>query len=372
MLSNLKQTVKKTLLQNSESRIEKSFRNEFKETMMKWCTQELTPSQKEEVQSFYMKHLGRKIDLAYHTYYYFRNGIFSPLYVPTSIYKAYVIGRLNDMRMKEAYIDKNRYDVLFPQINQPKSIVKCMNGYYYHDNNPISKEDAIHLCSNINNAIIKPSLDSLHGTKVLSVETINGKLENGKKVEQLFDSYGNYFIVQERIKQHERMAALNPTSVNTIRLLTYRRENTIELLYSVVRIGRKDKITDNESSGGLTTKINSDGCLADCLYAPPSEGVLEKTDSGITAKGYLIPSYEKAVAIVKTLHLQLPYFKLVGWDIAIGEDGEPVFIEWNARAELSQTAAGPAFREFTEEILEASRTLPTTQYFIIGQRKFID
>lgn len=95
---------------------------------------------------------------------------------------------------------------------------------------------------------------------------------------------------------------------NTIRLLTYRRGNDIELMYSVIRIGRKDKIIDNESSGGVTTKINKNGC----------------------------------------------------------------FIEWNARTELSQTAAGPAFGEFTEEILYKARTLPTTRYFIIGKKGFND
>ena len=60
----------------------------------------------------------------------------------------------------------------------------------------------------------------------------------------------------------------------------------------------------------------------------------------------------------------MPYFNLAGWDIAVGVDGEPVFIEWNARTELSQTAVGPAFGKFTEEVLEMARTLPTTRYYI--------
>ena len=32
-------------------------------------------------------------------------------------------------------------------------------------------------------------------------------------------------------------------------------------------------------------------------------------------------------------------------------DGNPVMIEWNRAAELSQVAHGPAFGEYTEEIL---------------------
>src|SRR5690606_25247014 len=115
-----------------------------------------------------------------------------------------------------------------------------------HDNQPISKDDAVQLCSNINDVIIKPSLESIHGSKVASFVSENGITDKGIKVEELFNSYGKHFIVQERVKQHEGMSALNPTSVNTVRLFTYRRGNTIELLYAVVRIGRKGKIIDNE------------------------------------------------------------------------------------------------------------------------------
>lgn len=372
MLSKIKQTVKEELSLKHEKKYEKSIENDFKKNSLVFSNVKLTERQKKEIQDFYVKYLGRKIDLSYHAYYYSRNGIFSPNYVPSSIYKAQIVGRLNDMRQKDAYIDKNQFDRLFPQINHPKAIAKCINGYFYHDSQPVSKEEAIQLCSNVENVIIKPSLESIHGSKVASFTSINGFTDNGEKINDLFNSYGKHFIVQERVRQHSGMSALNPTSVNTIRLFTYRRNNTIELLYAVVRIGRKGKIIDNESSGGITSKIDNNGCLDKFAYGPPTEGKLEQTDSGVVINGYEIPSFNKAVNIVKTLHLQLPYFKLAGWDIAIGEDGEPVFIEWNARTELSQTAVGPAFREFTEEILALTRILPTTRYYIIGQKSFND
>lgn len=372
MLSSLKETAKTKLHQYNESKYEKDLRKNFKRKNLKWCDKSFTKEQENEIQDFYIKNLGYKIDLSYHTYWYSRTGIFSPLFVPSSIYKAHVVGRVNDMRMKDAYIDKNQYENFFTEINHPKSILKCINGYFYHENSSVDDKTAVELCSNLDDAIIKPSLDSIHGTKVISISTKNGELHNGKRIEDLFKSYGTNFIVQERINQHERMSALNPTSVNTVRLLTYRRKNNIELLYSVIRIGRKGKIIDNESSGGVTTKINRNGRLEKKLYAPPSEGVLDRTDSGIIVEGYQIPSYEKVVNIVKTLHYKLPYFDLAGWDIAIAENGEPIFIEWNARTELSQTAAGPAFGEYTEEILYKARTNPTTRYFIIGKKGYND
>lgn len=372
MLSSLKETVKLKLQQYNENKYEQNLRSNFKRKNLKWCNKSFTKEQEKEIQDFYVKNLGHKIDLIYHRYWYSRTGIFSPRFVPSSIYKAHIVGRVNDMRMKDAYVDKNRYDNFFTEIKHPKSILKCIDGYFYHDNMPIDDKTAVELCSNLDRVIIKPSLDSIHGTQVRCISTNDGRLEDGKSIEELFKSFGTNFIVQERIIQHERMAALNPTSVNTIRLLTYRRGNDIELMYSVIRIGRKDKIIDNESSGGVTTKINKNGCLEKRLYAPPAEGVLDRTDTGIVVEGYQIPSFDKVVDVAKSMHLKLPYFDLAGWDISVGVDGEPIFIEWNARTELSQTAAGPAFGEFTEEILYKARTLPTTRYFIIGKKGFND
>lgn len=370
MLSEIKETVKEALSRHHERKYEKSIKHHFRKNTLPLSDRKLSSQQKKEIQHFYLKHLGHRIDLSYHAYYYARNGIFAPEYVPSSIYKARIVGRLNDMRQKDAYIDKNQFDRLFPQIKHPQAIVKCINGYFYHDSQPVSEEEAIALCRNVDDAMIKPSLESIHGSKVASLAAINGLTDNGMRMKDLFGFYGKHFIVQERIKQHAGMSALNPTSVNTVRLFTYRRGNTIELLYAVVRIGREGKIIDNESSGGITSKIDDNGCLGKFAFGSPAEGKLEQTDSGVVMDGYEIPSFRKTVDIVKTLHLQLPYFNLAGWDIAIGEDGEPVFIEWNARTELSQTAVGPAFREFTEEILALTRTLPTTRYYIIGQKSF--
>src|SRR5690554_808131 len=220
MLSKIKQTVREELSLRHERKYEKTILNSFKKNSFALIKSQLTSQQEKEIQDFYVKHLGHKIDLSYHAYYHARNGIFSPEYVPTSIYKARIAGRLNDFRQKDAYIDKNQFDKLFPQINHPKAVIKCINGYFYHDNQPISKDDAVQLCSNINDVIIKPSLESIHGSKVASFVSENGITDKGIKVEELFNSYGKHFIVQERVKQHEGMSALNPTSVNTVRLFT--------------------------------------------------------------------------------------------------------------------------------------------------------
>ena len=78
--------------------------------------------------------------------------------------------------------------------------------------------------------------------------------------------------------------------------------------------------------------------------------------------GYQLPSYEKAIEMVKRLHLKLPWFNLVGWDIAIQEDGNPVLIEFNTNPGLSQSAFKSGMGEYTERIIRELWSRPNTWF----------
>ena len=265
---------------------------------------------------------------------------------------------------RDAYADKNMVDVLLSNVKHPHTILKRMNGYFYYENKPVSKQEAIDLCQTVSNAIIKPVLNH-SGRGVRALEIKDGKT-NIKEwtVEQLFDKYGQNFQIQERLRQHERMNELNPTSVNTIRILTYRSDMEILLIYSVVRIGRKGKVIDNQSAGGISAIIGEDGKLGKYAFGGYSDDKVEKTDTGTVLEGFEIPSYFKAIETVKQLHYQLPFFNLIGWDVAIDEEGDPVIIEWNADPGLSQSAYGPGFGKYTERILRELWPRKNTRYYV--------
>ena len=159
-------------------------------------------------------------------------------------------------------------------------------------------------------------------------------------------------LVQKVIIQHAGMSALNPSSINTIRVVTYRSGMEIKAVYTVVRIGRSGMNIDNESAGGISAIIHKDGTIGKYAYGTPGVDKVEFTDSGVRLEGYKVPSFDKAIELVKFSHMQLPYFNLIGWDIAIEEDGSPIMIELNLNPDLSQSANGPAFGAFTELILK--------------------
>lgn len=312
----------------------------------------LSGKQKREIKAYFKELTGEDVPLIWHEYMFSRTGIYSKKYIPSSLYKVTLLYRANRFGYRNAYADKNMAEVFLPNVRHPKVILKNMNGYFYINNIAVSRQEAIDYCQNLDNALIKPSLGT-HGDGARKLKVEDGITNiDGKTIGELFDFYKEDYCIQEFIRQHERLKALNPSSVNTIRVLTYRSGMDVLILYTVIRIGREGHEIDNESAGGISVVINNNGKLGKYAYGAPGVDKIECTDSGIQLEGYEIPSYEIVLDTVKRLHLQLPFFNLIGWDIAISEEGEPILVEWNICTELSQSANGPAFGEYTDRIIK--------------------
>ena len=333
--------------------IERVYEREIKKSMQLCPMRPLTKGQETDIKAYFKKHLGREVPTYWHQYLYSRNGIYSEKYIPASVYVSSIIFRLNDLQYSAAYVDKGFYDTLFPDVNRPQTFVKNINGFYYDDRKPISKEEAIYRCSNLKEAVIKPSVFGTWGQGVKLFHTDNGFIpELNMSVPDLFSQYKKSFIIQSKLEQHPDLAKLNPTSVNTIRVMSYRKENEVIILYAVIRIGRMGKVVDNETAGGIKADIDlQTGRIKGSAFGSPKEKNMPQTDSGAVLDNYLIPSFPQVLDFVKNLHLRLPYFRLIGWDISVDTNGNPVMIEWNRSSELSQVAHGPAFGDYTEEIL---------------------
>lgn len=314
----------------------------------------LSPAQKKEMDEYFIRLTGKKISYYDHEYYYALTGVFDKRYIPEYLYRSEIIGRLNNLEVTSAYSDKNITDKIFNNVNYPKTIIKNINGFFYNeDNNPITKAEAIDVCSNLNNVFIKPSLAS-RGRGIKRLNIIDGiVLNENKSIESLLDSYGINFIIQEGILQHEVLSKLNPSSINTIRLVTYRDKSDTKLLNIRIRIGRKGKVIDNDSGGGISVIINKNtGALSQLGYSKYGKDNFEKTDNGTLLHNYKIPFINNVIEKAKELHTQLPYAKIAAWDFSINQDGKPIFIEWNSRPDLNQAVNGPEYGDYTEEILK--------------------
>ena len=336
--------------------IEKRHERKIQQSMRLCEMKPLSKGQEADIKAFFKKHFGREVPTYWHQYLYSRNGIYSEKYIPASIYFSSIIFRLNNCRFGPAYADKAFYDVLFPDVNRPVTFVKNINGFFYDDRRAITRDEAMEKCLNLESAVIKPAIFGHWGEGVKLFHTDNGYIpELDYSVSDLFSQYKKNFIIQSKLVQHPDLAKLNPSSVNTIRVMSYRDGDKTIILYAVIRIGRAGKSVDNETAGGIKADIDlATGCIKGLAFGSPTEKDMPKTDSGVILDHYQIPSFTKVLDFVKDLHSRLPYFKLVGWDISVDTNGEPVMIEWNRSAELSQVAHGPAFGEYTEEILKSA------------------
>lgn len=322
----------------------------------------LTKEQKKEIQDFYLDAIGKKIPLYMHEYFYSRNGIFSKYYIPSTLYLADLLPKANNYSMSSSYSDKNFTELLFPGENIIHSILKNINGYYYYEDEPVSEEDAILRCQDMKEVIIKPSRES-KGNSVQLISVKGGVTDkDGKTIDRLFRDYKKDFLIQNRVRQHKEMAALNPSSLNTLRILSYRSGMEVLIIYSVVRIGRLNQVVDNQSAGGLSTTISPEGKLGKFSFGKVGCDNIEKTDTGVQLEGYQIPSFEKAIEFVKRLHFKLPFFNIIGWDVAIEENGEPILVEFNTKPGLSQSAFGSGMGEYTERIIRELWPQPNTRF----------
>ncbi len=322
---------------------------------------ELTREQKREIVEYWKGLVGYEVPTDWHRYFYARTGVYSVKYIPTSLYRFELTGRLNQLPWCVPFSDKNLNDVLLPNIKQPRTYLKNRNGYFYVDNCSVSLDAAVSKCANIGDVIIKPTLSS-HGNGVKKLSIKHGIVdEKGTKLKDLLIEYGKNYLIQDIVRQHPIMNALNPDSINTIRIVTYRKGMEVYVMYAAIRIGRKGQQVDNESAGGISAKINLDGTLSKYAYGAPGQDQLEFTDSGVKLEGYRIPSFDRALDMVKEQHLNLPFQDLVGWDICIDEEGNPMLLEWNTTPELSQSAVGPAFGEYTEMVIKDAMSRPNSR-----------
>ena len=307
--------------------------------------------------------------------YYRYNGIKSDKYIPSDLYLFYIFPSLVSREMMFAYIDKNNYEMLFPNIAQPKVIVRNQNGYYSYGLEGgfklLTQNEAIDVLSNYSSFIIKPSNDTGGGKGVRKVTVQNGMTNKGETLEELFKSYIQDFVVQEVVEQYEPFNQLNRNSLNTMRIITYRRNgNEFVFLGAFIRFGVNGAEVDNMGMGGLACKVASDGLIEDRVYYT-RHFRLGSLKELFGIEQLYVPNFQCVLDFCYNLHSQLNYFDLCGWDIAIGKDGKPVFIELNQYpdCESFQITNGPMFGEYTDEIMEKV-SKNKTQFTLSIRREF--
>lgn len=139
----------------------------------------------------------------------------------------------------------------------------------------------------------------------------------------------NIGIVEECVHQHEAMARLCPTSVNTIRVATLLGDKKEGIVYAYIRIGN-GKVMDNVDCGGMAAPIDLETGRISGPGANKAGEVFEihpMTKQRIP--GTQIPFWNEVKEMCLQAMRVVPQVRYVAWDVAITENG-PIFIEGNS------------------------------------------
>ncbi len=316
----------------------------------------LTREQKKEIKEFWKPYC--RVSTKWAQYYVAKNGIFDPKYIPNDLYYTKIDQHFNSRKLGYGFNDKNYYSKIFAEIKQPEVVVRKINGMIFDENyKQISAEDAKNRILENNEVICKPSQETGSGRGIMFFDNSNiSKID-----EFLTDASYDDYIVQKLIEQNSELDKVHKGSINCIRITSVLFEDGVHVLSAVLRMGfgnsKVDNATAKDNAGydGMSCGIDENGCLKKYAHGYTSGKNCEKHPDGLVFEGFKIPSFDRAVELVKAAHPLIGHFRLVSWDVAIDKDGDPVLIEANMRKggiNFHQFNNGPLFGELTEKVLD--------------------
>jgi hypothetical protein len=171
------------------------------------------------------------------------------------------------------------------------------------------------------------------GQEIFRLTAWGGRVKmNGNEISPSALTAFHYpLIVQERLSQHALLSQLNSSSVNTVRLLTFRDGEEIVAPCAGLRFGVGNTVVDNWDMGGLVAGVCIEsGAINTPAYSKSGGGGRTTHPlTGMPLTSLRLPDWTDAVDLSRRLHRDLPGIHSVGWDIAFTTDG-PVILEGNA------------------------------------------
>lgn len=289
-------------------------------------------------------------------------------YIPENLYYAIVEPSLNNRIYAAAYSDKNFYERFLPDYADifPKTVLRGINSVHYNESYKtiqLNKSELIRILDPKKDYIIKPAVETSGGNNFHLFEAPKDTNNLNSFYEYVFKkilSFNYNFVFQERIIPSKWFGYFNSTSLNTIRLFTYRsvRTNDSIVSNSVLRFGKPGSLVDNQAAGGLTCGISDDGVLG--LFAIDKMGQKYFDLKPIIEHGgKIIPKYQQMKDLVRNIAVHFPYHRLLGFDVTVDEFDKIKVLEINCKnieINFLQMNNGPLFAEYNREIIEYSRT----------------
>ena len=170
-------------------------------------------------------------------------------------------------------------------------------------------------------AIVKP-IGAMGGSGV-HIVNISALRKNDKILYQYCKE--NKMLVEEIIRQHEKMNLMYAECINTIRVVTV----DGDCIGACLRIGTGGSEIDNAHAGGIFAEVDKvTGIVISKAMNYKMQRFIKHPDTATIIPGFEIPEWDKVLLLVKEASKLIPEVSLVGWDIAISAYG-PTIVEVN-------------------------------------------
>lgn len=160
------------------------------------------------------------------------------------------------------------------------------------------------------------------GVKLICAEDGQGIIAQLEQTVLSNGAVAQGWMVEERIRQDERLARWNSDSVNTIRMNTFNLRGKVSQFTAFIRTGRQGSFVDNGAQGGLfasidttTGRIFTDGFDEHGMRHP------SHPDSHVPFQGEQIPQWDALLHLTESMALRLPDMTYIGWDMALTPQG---------------------------------------------------
>ena len=314
----------------------------------------LTSKEISDIDNYWGQYGIKLTDYNYHRMYYYVTGKHDVRFIPDNVAGLIIYPYYNDFVYENTWRDKNMFSRLLPDVPFPKIYGQCIRNRCFIDGNYYTREDE---------NFARILYEKIGESTVIVKDTRNTGFGRGVKkytilcmddIAKLLNDWGKSenFVVQECIEQHNTLKFFNESSVNMIRVVSWRHDNEVDVLFGVVRAGIEGQITDISFIDGIELArlvgITEDGYFDDKMY--DQDGKIVKTFN----RKIKVPSWDKIKTIIKKNHLFIDNFDIVGWDFTIDKNENPICFEWNIQwpgTVFYQYVKGPLFGEKTDRIL---------------------
>ncbi|MCG8580260.1 MAG: hypothetical protein MI866_10100 [Bacteroidales bacterium] len=280
--------------------------------------------------------------------------------VPANVYYSYIEPSLNNITFVAGMEDKSLLDWIYKQYT-PKVLLRNIHGIFYVNGNSVNDDqiNVLNMLEQLPKVVVKQSVESHGGRNIQVFEQKENQYYNKSgdslTLDYLLSKFKSNFVIQAYVRQHPFFSQFNPSSLNTLRVMTYRSvaDNQIKVLNVTLRVGAPGSVVDNRKHGGYAVGVTPEGYLRP--FGVNNKGGIVQEFNGINLKGLErvvgIDEIKKVAVESAKVHY---HARVLGFDMSYTDENEVKIIEvntWDLGIDNIQQANGALFHRYTDEII---------------------